>query len=301
MTAPRHPVDGHGVFLAVLAALGFSVKAILVKLAYAIAPVEAVTLVTLRMAFSLPVFAWVGLAEARRAEPLERRDWAALLVLGLSGYYGASMLDFVGLQYISAGLERLILFTYPTLTLLLSAVFLRQRVGPRALGALVLCYLGVGAAFAHDLGMASVAGAVFTGGAYVFASSVTYAVYLTGSGPMISRLGTRRFTALAMLVATGATLVHFVATQPLSALVLPGKVYAYAFAMAAFSTVAPSFALSAAIRRIGSGRAALIGTVGPIMTIGLGWWILGEPVSGWQLIGTALVVGGVVLVSRGRS
>ena len=296
----RHPVDARGVVLAVLAALGFSAKAILVKLAYAIAPVEAVTLVAVRMTFSLPVFAWVGLAEARRAEPLSRRDWASVLLLGLSGYYAASMLDFVGLKYISAGLERLILFTYPTLTVLLNAVFLGQKVGRRALGALFLCYLGVAAAFAHDLGATSFAGAVFTGGAFVVGSSVTYSVYLTGSGPMIKRLGTARFTALAMLVATAATLVHFLVTQPLSALALPPRVYLYAFAMAALSTVAPAFALSAAIRRIGSSRAALVGTIGPIVTIALGWWILGEPVSAWQLVGTVLVVAGVVQVSRAR-
>lgn len=296
----RHPIDGHGVILAVCAALGFSVKAILVKLAYGLAPVEAVTLVTLRMAFALPVFAWVGLRETHRSEPLAPRDWAAVVSLGVLGYYGASMLDFVGLKYVSAGLERLILFTYPPLTVLLSALFLGQKVGRRALGALVLCYLGVAAAFAHDLSLSSPAGAVFTGGALVFGSSVTYAVYLTGSGPMIGRLGTARFTALAMLVATAATLSHFMATQRLSALALPPRIYGLALAMAILSTVLPSFALSAAIRRIGSGRAALIGTIGPILTIALGWWILGEPMSAWQLVGTALVVGGVVLVSRGE-
>lgn len=117
---------------------------------------------------------------------------------------------------------------------------------------------------------------------------------------MIGRLGTARFTALAMLVATAATLSHFMATQRLSALALPPRIYGLALAMAILSTVLPSFALSAAIRRIGSGRAALIGTIGPILTIALGWWILGEPMSAWQLVGTALVVGGVVLVSRGE-
>jgi drug/metabolite transporter (DMT)-like permease len=293
-------MDGHGVVLAIGAALGFSAKAILVKLAYAIAPVEAVTLVTLRMAFALPVFAWVGLRETRGAEPLSSRDWAAMVTLGILGYYGASMLDFVGLKYVSAGLERLILFTYPALTVLLNALFLGQKVGRRALGALALCYLGVAAAFAHDLSLASVAGSVVIGGAFVFGSAVTYSVYLTGSGPMIRRLGTARFTALAMLVATAATLTHFIATQPLSALVLPPTIYGYALGMAALSTVAPAFALSAAIRRIGSSKASLIGTIGPILTIALGWWILDEPMSVWQLVGTALVVGGVVLVSSGR-
>ncbi len=280
--------------------MGFSAKAIFVKLAYAAAPVEAVTLLALRMAFSLPVFLWIGLRESRNAPPLTRSDWAATVALGLLGYYGASILDFLGLQYITAGLERLILFTYPTLTLLLGAMLYRQPVGRREWAAVALCYLGVAAAFAHDLDMSAKTSAVWIGASLVFISSICYALYLTGSGAMLARTGVARFTALAMLVSTAATLAHFAVTQPLSALIQPPPVYFYALAMALFSTVIPVFAQSAAIRRIGSGRAALIGTVGPLMTIVLGWWLLGEAISAWQLAGMALVVAGVVLVSRDR-
>lgn len=286
--------------LAIVAAFGFSAKAILIKLAYAAAPVEAVTLLALRMAFSLPVFLWVGLRESRHAVPLSRRDWLAVVALGLLGYYGASILDFLGLQYITAGLERLILFTYPTLTLLLGAMLYGHRIGRREWGAVVLCYLGIGAAFAHDLNLSPETTAVWIGAGFVFGSSLSYALYLSGSGPMLARVGVARFTALAMLVSTAATLVHFFATQPLSALVQPLPIYGYGLAMAVLSTVIPVFAQSAAIRRIGSGRAALIGTVGPLMTIALGGWLLDEPVSVWQMAGAALVVAGVVLVSRGR-
>lgn len=259
------------------------------------------TLLALRMAFSLPVFLWVGLRETRNAPPLTRRDWAATVVLGLLGYYGASILDFLGLQYITAGLERIILFTYPTLTLLLGAVFYRQPVGRREWAAVALCYLGIAAAFAHDLELSAETSAVWIGGGFVFVSSLSYAFYLSGSGPMLARVGTARFTALAMLVSTAATLGHFAASQPLSALIQPPPVYLYALAMALFSTAIPVFAQSAAIRRIGSGRAALIGTVGPLMTIALGWWLLGEKISAWQIAGAALVVAGVVIVSRGRT
>ena len=260
----------------------------------------AVTLLTLRMAFALPVFVWVGLRESRRGPPLGARDWSAVVVLGLLGYYGASIFDFVGLQYISAGLERLILFTYPTLTVLLGVFFLRQRFGRREAAAMALCYLGIAAAFAHDLHAGGEAGVLWLGAAFVFASSLAYAVYLTGSGPMIARLGAARFTALALLVSTGATLVHFLLTEPLSALLLPWPIYAYGFAMAVLSTVLPVFALGAAIRRIGSGKTALIGTLGPLMTIALGWWVLGEPMSPWQWVGVILVVAGVVLIGRQR-
>jgi drug/metabolite transporter (DMT)-like permease len=260
--------------------------------------VEAVTLLALRMAFSLPAFLWVGLRASRGAPPLSRRDWLAVVALGLLGYYGASILDFLGLQYISAGLERLILFTYPTLTLLLSALFFGHRITRREWIALGLCYAGIAAAFAHDLHLSAGATAVWIGGGFVFASSLCYALYLSGSAPMLARIGVARLTALALLVSTAATLVHFLATQPLSALQQPLPVYAYGLAMALLSTVFPVFAQAAAIRRIGSGRAALIGTVGPLMTIGLGWLVLDERISAWQLGGATLVVAGVVLASR---
>lgn len=287
-----------GFWLAVLASFGFSFKAILVKLAYATAPVEAVTLLALRMAFALPVFLWVGLRSSRGAEKLTRRDWALVVSLGLLGYYGASIFDFLGLRYISAGLERVILFTYPTLVILIGVLFLGQPAGHREWAALALCYLGIAAAFAHDLGMSADAAAVWIGGGFVFASSLSYALYLSGSARMIIRLGAARFTALAMLVSTAATLLHFFATQPLSSLVQPLPIYGYGLAMAILSTVIPVFAQSAAIRRLGSGRASLIGMVGPLLTIALGWWLLGETITAWQLAGAALVIAGVALVGR---
>lgn len=257
-----------------------------------------VTLLALRMAFALPVFVWIGLRESRDAPPLTARDWTAVVVLGLLGYYGASIFDFIGLQYITAGLERLILFTYPTLTILISVLFFGHAAKRREMAALLLCYLGIAAAFAHDLGVAADAMAVWIGGGFVFASSLSYAAYLAGSARMIARLGAARFTALAMLVSTAATLIHFFATQPIGELIQPLPIYGYGIGMAVVSTVIPVFAQSAAIRRIGAGRAALIGTLGPLVTIALGWWLLGEAMSLWQLIGAALVVAGVVIAGR---
>lgn len=287
---------GWGMGLALIAALGFSMKAIFVKLAYPYG-VDAITLLALRMGFALPVFLWVGLREGRGANRLTAGDWLRLGILGCLGYYGSSLLDFLGLQYISAGLERLILFTYPTLIILIGVLFQGRSFSWRQGIALALCYAGIGFAFAHDLGQGDRQG-VFMGAALVFGSSVTYALYLSGSAGMISRLGTMRFTALAMLVSCGATLVHFVGTHPFSAFVQPLPVYGWGFAMAAFSTVVPVFAQSAAIRRIGAGHSALMGMVGPLMTIGFGWWLLGESVSLPQMIGAALVVAGIVIVSR---
>ena len=290
-----------GLWLALGAAFGFSLKAIFVKLAYAVPqaqPVDAVTLLSLRMVFSLPVFLWVGFTASRAAPPLSRRDWVTLVALGLLGYYGASILDFIGLRYISAGLERLILFTYPTLTVLIGVLFMGRSLSRREAGALVLSYAGIGLAFAHDLNVAGDTRIVLIGAAFVFASSLSYAFYLAGSAPMIQRLGTARFTALAMLVSTAATQLHFFVTQPLTALVQPLPVYAYGAAMALFATVLPVFMQSAAIRRIGAARAVLIGTIGPMATIFFGWWLLAEPVSPAQIVGAGLVLVGVWLVSR---
>ena len=286
-----------GVVLAVVAAFGFSFKAILVKLAYPYG-VDAVTLLALRMAFALPVFLWVGFSASKNAAPLNRRDWMTVAILGMLGYYGASILDFLGLKYITAGLERLILFTYPTLTLLFGVALHGRTVSRREVLALVLCYSGIAAAFAHDLRFAGDTATVWIGAGFVFASSVSYALYLSGSAGMISRLGAARFTALAMLVSTAATAGHFFATQPLAALVQPWPVYALGAAMGMFSTVLPVFAQSAAIRRIGSGQAAMVGMVGPLLTIFFAWLLLGEGFSTAQMIGAVLVTAGVAIVSR---
>jgi drug/metabolite transporter (DMT)-like permease len=261
-------------------------------------PVDAVTLLFLRMVFALPVFLWVGFQSSRNAEPLGRRDWLMLSALGLLGYYGASILDFLGLQYISAGLERLILFTYPTLTLLIGVLFLGRTLERRQLFSLLLSYAGIGLAFAHDLQMAGEMEMVLIGAGFVFASSLSYAFYQAGSESVIKRLGAARFSALAMLVSTGATQLHFFIAQPVSALIQPLPIYAYGAGMALFSTVLPVFWQSAAIRHIGSAKAAMIGTLGPILTIFFGWWLLGESISLAQMAGAILVLAGVLLISR---
>jgi len=292
-----------GFWLAVGAAFGFSAKAIFVKAAYQVplagaTPVDAITLLALRMLFAAPAF---GLAafHTRSASSLSLRQWGALVVVGLAGYYGASILDFWGLRYISAGLERLILFTYPSLTLLLGIVFFGKPLARRDLLALGLTYLGIAAAFAHDLQLASDASNIWLGAGLVFASSLSYAIYLTGGGELISRLGSGRFTALAMAVATAATLLHYLLARPwLELLALPWQIYALAAGMALFSTVIPVFMQSAAIKQIGAGRASMIGMLGPIATLFMGWTVLDEAISAWQLAGAAAVIGGVVLISR---
>ena len=288
--------NAYGASLALLAALGFSLKAIFVKLAYPYG-VDAITLLALRMGFSLPVFLWVGLAHQRAGASLAGGDWGRLFVLGCLGYYGASILDFWGLQFISAGLERLILFTYPTLTILIGVLFQGKPFSKREGVAVALCYIGIGFAFMHDLGQGD-SRSVWIGGALVFGSSVSYALYLSGSAPMIARLGAMRFAALAMLMSTAVTLLHFAASQPLTAFIQPLPVYGWGLAMALFATVVPVFAQSAAIRSLGAGRTSLFGMVGPLLTIGFGWWLLDESISLAQMAGAALVLLGILMVSR---
>jgi len=290
-----------GVALAILAAFGFSFKAILVKLAYAVpqaVPVDAITLLSLRMSFALPFFAVIAVHSSRAAPSLSRGDWLMLITLGLLGYYGASILDFIGLGYISAGLERLILFTYPTLTVMIGVLFMGKTLQRREIGALLLSYAGIGLVFFHDLEFSGEAQSVLIGSLFIFASSLAYAFYLAGSGSMIQRLGSVRFTALAMLVSVLATEAHLLVTQPVSGFVQPLPVYAYAAAMALFSTVLPVFLQSAAIRRIGASKSVMIGTLGPMLTIVFAWFLLDEPLSLVQLAGAGLVLAGVWLVSR---
>ncbi len=286
-----------GIWLAVIASAGFSLKAILAKLAYPHG-VDPVTLVALRMLLAAPVFVVVAWREARRGAPLSARDWATVSVLGLFGYYGASMLDFYGLLYISAGLERLVLFTYPTLTLLIGWMAHGRRITRREIVASLLCYGGIALAVVHDIEVSGEAAVIALGCALVFGSSLSFAIYLTGAAAPIRKLGATRFSALATLVSTVAVSLHFVALRPLDALAQPAPVLWLAVAMALFSTVLPVFLQSAAIRRMGAQTAALVGSTGPVITVFLAWWMLAEPVSALQIAGTVLVIAGVLWVGR---
>jgi drug/metabolite transporter (DMT)-like permease len=290
-----------GVVLAILAATGFSLKAIFVKLAYAAAPVDAVTLLSLRMLFSAPIFIWVGVRVWRNGPVLQRKDWVWVIVLGLLGYYSSSMLDFLGLQYISAALERLILFTYPTITIMIGVVCFGNKLDRRQVGAIVLSYLGISLAFVHDLSITDSVVYVTLGAALVFGSAISYAAYNAGAEKLIHRIGSLRFAVLATLVSTTATQIHFFMGHTLTGLVQPTSVYLNASAMALFSTVLPVFWQSSAIRFIGSARTVLIGTIGPVLTILFGWMILDETASIEQSIGAMLVLVGVMLVIKKKA
>ncbi len=298
--SPPSAYPVYGIALAVFAAVGFSAKAIFIKLAYRYG-VDAVTLLALRMGFSAPVFLGVAALSHKRADApaLQRQDWAAVLMLGWLGYYLSSLLDFSGLQYISAGLERLILFLYPTLVVLLSAWLFRHPITARQLFALLLSYGGIALVFVHD--MTGLRLSMLSGAALVFASALSYSAYLIGAGRYIGRIGAVRFTAYAMSVASLATFMQFGLTHPVQRLLQPPPVYELALAMAILSTILPVFMLSAAIHRIGSGHTALAGSVGPVATLLLAYIFLGEQLGGVQLLGSALVLAGVLTITLSQS
>jgi drug/metabolite transporter (DMT)-like permease len=287
-----------GVALAIFSAVFFSFKSILIKLAYGY-QVDPVTLITLRMLFSLPVFIAVGIRSQRDSTlaPVSKRDAMAVLALGFSGYYVSSYLDFMSLQYVSASLERLILFLYPTMVLLISVLILKKRASRRELVALAFSYAGIVLVFMNDLSSGITNRNLTLGGALVFGSALLYALYLISSTDTISRIGSARFAAYAMTVACMCVIVQFLLLHPLSALVLPWQVYAYGAAIALFSTVLPIFMVSEALRRIGAMKVSMLGALGPIATIFGDVLIMNAPLSFLQVAGSIMVLAGVWIIS----
>ncbi|MGB2815694.1 MAG: DMT family transporter [Burkholderiaceae bacterium] len=283
-----------GLALAVAGSVLFSGKAIVVKLAYRY-DVDPLTLIALRMAFAAPFFIVSYWWTSRGAAPLTRGDHVRLMVLGVLGYYVASYLDFLGLQHVTAALERLILFLNPTIVLMISAFFLSKRIRRLDWIALSVAYAGIVLAFWHDVRFDG--GRIALGSALVFGSAVCYALYLVIGGELVKRLGAIRLTSYAMCVSSAAVILHFLALNPLGALRQPVPVYWLSLLNATLCTVLPVFATMLAIERIGAGRASMAAMVGPVATIGLAFVFLGEPVSIWQLAGTALVLAGVYVLT----
>ena len=296
--AERPPHVTTGLALATIGAVAFSGKAIIVKLAYRYG-VDAVTLIMLRMLFALPLFVALAWWAGRGKPPLTGRDRLAILGLGFSGYYLASFLDFAGLAYVTAGFERLVLYLNPTLVLLLGWLLFERRFGARQLAALAVSYAGVLLVFGHEL--KSEGPDVALGALLVFASAVSYALYLVYSGEVVKRLGSLRLTGLATSVACVLCIAQFVLLRPLAAAttVAPEVVW-LSLLNATACTFAPVLMVMMAIERIGPTLAAQTGMIGPMSTILMGVVILGEPFTAWIAAGSALVIAGVWLLTRWR-
>jgi len=286
-----------GLLLATLGAIAFSGKAIIVKLAYRYG-VDAVTLITYRMLFALPLFLALAWWAGRGKAALTRRDWIAVIGLGFSGYYLASFLDFAGLAYITASFERLILYLNPTLVLALGFVLFKRTVTGKQLFALAVSYCGVLLVFGHELSFQG--GNAALGAGLVFASAVSYAVYLVYSGEEVKRLGALRLTGLATTVACVLCIVQFIVLRPLAALAVAPEVIWLSVLNATLCTFAPVLMVMMAIERIGATLAAQTGMIGPLSTILMGVVILGEPFTAWIAAGTVLVLAGIWLLAKWR-
>ena len=288
---------GVGLTLAIVGVLCFSLRPILIKLAYQYMQ-DPVTLLALRMAFSAPFFVAAALWSGYRgvAAPLTARDLGQVVLLGLLSYYAASFLDFLALQYINAGLGRLVLFLYPTIVVVLSALLLSRPMSGREFVALLLTYAGLALVLLHSLDSSH---DVVVGAALAMGSAICYAVYLVAGSQVVTRVGSLRFSAYAMVAATVACLLQFAVLRPLAALAVPAPVFGYAAAMAVVSTVIPVFVTAEALKRVGANPVAIVGALGPVSTIALGWVGLEEKMTPLQMAGVGLVLAGVLAVSLG--
>ena len=290
-----------GFLISFTGAILFSTKAIIIKKAFQATSVDALTLLTLRMLFSLPFYilsAFWG-TRASTTPRMNARQWLWVIVLGILGYHLSSYFDFVGLQYISAGLERLILFLYPSFAVLINSLAFRQRISRVQIGALLLTYTGIGIAYFGELKIDTGNVHFYWGSFLVFLCSVTYAFYLAGMGRVMTVLPPAKFTTYSMLVAIGGVFLHFLVRGWVSGdFKIPAashNLWIYGILLALFATVIPSFMLSAGMKRIGANNAAIVTSIGPVSTILQAHFILGDPIFAEQVVGTLLVIAGVLL------
>jgi drug/metabolite transporter (DMT)-like permease len=287
-----------GFFISLMGAIFFSTKAIFVKLAFRSTHVDAITLLSLRMLFSLPfyLFATWLVTKKENKEVLTRRDWLLILAMGILGYYLSSLFDFIGLQYISAGLERLILFLYPTFAVLINTFYFKTKLNRVQAIALLLTYVGIGIAYFGELKLDTSNPKFFFGSFMIFLCAITYSFYLVGTGRMVQKVGVTRYTAYAMLAATAGIFINFLVTHNVQEIPFSTTLVGYSIALAIIATVLPSFMMSNAMKRIGSNNVSIITSIGPVSTIIQAHLFLGEHIIAAQVIGTALVIAGVLLI-----
>ncbi len=290
-----------GVLMVFVSAIAFSAKAIFVKLAYAYS-VDALTMMALRMLIAAPFFVVMAVwaSHDRTSPALSLRDWGSIVALGLAGMYLSQLFDFLGLEHVSAGLERTILFLYPTFVVVISAFLASKAIGKREIMALILSYAGIILVATHEITFVKNTDTLL-GAGLVFISALTYASYMVGSGPTMHKVGTQRFTGYTMIVACVAALTHFSATHSLTSLVLPRQVYLFGFFMAIVSTVLPVVLLNMGIKKVGGSKASLIGSVGPVSTVLLAAFFLNEVITVKQIIGTGFVLAGVLIITVPQS
>jgi len=285
-----------GIILGVLGVVLFSSKAVMVKLAYNY-NVDAITMLLLRMLFSFPFYVVIAYLYRNENQGVEitKKDYSWVIFFGLVGYYLASYFDFVGLTYIKASLERIILFVYPTIVILLNRLFFKQPITKIQALAIFLSYLGIVIAFSGEVDVSG--NNMYLGGFFILLSAITYASYLVGSGWLIPKFGVVKFTAYAMLVSCVCFFIHFSFISETNLFILPWQIYTYGFLIAVFATVIPSFLVSASIKIISSSNFAIVAGIGPISTIVLASFFLNETLTLVQFFGALLVIVGIVITS----
>ena len=274
----------------------------MVKMAFAEIQVDALSLLTLRMVFALPFYLAAAFMISNQVGNVRMtaKQWLYLALLGVCGYYVSSLFDFIGLQYISAGLERLILFLYPTFVVFINALVYKQKINRSQSIALLLTYAGIGIAYFGELQFDTANPDFFWGSFLIFLCAITYSIYIVGSGRLITQIGAAKFTAYAMLSATAGIFIHFLLARDFNVLLQGDGLWLYGVLLAIVATVIPTFMLSAALKKIGSNNVAIISSIGPVSTIVQAHYFLGEPMFMEQIAGTVLVVAGVLLLSVKR-
>ncbi|MGB0983695.1 MAG: DMT family transporter [Saprospiraceae bacterium] len=288
-----------GVLIALVGSIMFSTKAVFVKFAYQYYQIDSITLLMFRMLFSLPFFLVIATITTRQSDAYQmtRNDYFKILTLGVLGYYLASLFDFIGLQYITASLERLILFTYPTVVVFIGVFYFKEKLSRNQILALLLTYLGIAIVFIGNQSITSRSDLI-TGSIFVAMSAFFYGVYLAGSGQLIPKIGTWRYTSYALTVSCLSVIIHYlIANQGIGNLTYPYQIYVICLLMATISTVIPTLLVSEGIRRIGASNTSIVGSTGPISTIVLAYIYLGERLTLVQILGAILVLFGVLLIS----
>lgn len=292
-----------GFIIAFAGSILFSTKAIIVKLAFTNTQTDALTLLMLRMLFSLPFFIGGAILANNKKNnvTLTAKHWSGIITIGLFGYYLSSLLDFIGLQYISAGLERLILFLYPSFVVLINAFLFKQKITTVQKIALALTYCGIGIAYFGELNVDVNKPDFMLGSVLIFCCAITFAIYLVGSGKLIPLVGATKFTAYAMLASTAGVFIHFMLAGNYKNMPAGNNFWGYGFLLAIVATVIPGFLISNAMKKIGSNNVAILSSIGPVSTLIQAHLFLGEQIFFEQIIGTILVVLGVILTGwKGR-
>lgn len=302
----RTNLYNQGFLWAVLGTILFSTKAILIKLCFKTSNIDASSLLMLRMLFSLPFYAaamWYFFAN-QQLKKVKASTYFAACLIGLLGYYMSSLFDFIGLQYVSASIERIILFIYPTLAVLLNLLIFKVAITKRQWMAILITYLGIGLAYWGELNQIPDTKMFFFGTWMILLCAVTFAFYLVGAGKIIPKIGAPQFTSMSMLAASMGIFIHYFVThqQGIASVVDMPILYSssifYVIALAMIGTVIPSFLMSGGMKRIGSNDLAIITSIGPVSTLFQARWVLNEAFSWEQILGTVFVVLGVILVKK---